>query len=193
MSQYDAGPGDWSDRDWESPDYEPEPQARPQRLALPSWALLAIVVAAVILLCVGLYFIVRAIRGGGAAELPTPTATATRRPMPTFTMTAPLPTATQVPPSPTVVLPTEVPTEPPDTCGIGPGVKVVVVGSNPEGLNLREQPSTTAKVLQTVTDTTRLDVIDGPVTAEDYVWWKVRSKKQVEGWAVAQYLKLEEQ
>jgi hypothetical protein len=194
MSQYDAGPGDWSDRDWESPDYEQEPQAKPRRLALPSWALLAIVVAAVILLCVGLVFIVRAIRNGGdegVAEAPTPTVAATTRALPTSTMTLPAPTATSLPPTATIALPTEVPPteEPLDTGGIVAGGRVEVYNSNPDGLNIRAEASTQSESLQRVTDTTRMQVLDGPVQGEGYVWWKVKTKKGTEGWAVGQYLK----
>ena len=190
MSQYDAGPGDYSDREWEAPDWEQEPQATRQRLALPPWALLAIVVAAVILLCVGLYFIVRAIREGSATEAPTPTATATRRALPTATLTLPAPTATIALPTATIELPTLEPVEPPpDTGGFEAGVKVVVRGVNPDGLNIRAEPSTKSKVLKTVTDTTVLTIIGGPETAEQFVWWKVE-RKGVEGWAVGKYLKL---
>ena len=194
MSQYDAGPGDYSDREWDAPDWEQEPQATRQRLALPPWALLAIVVAAVILLCVGLFLIVRAIREGSATEAPIPTATATRRALPTATLTLPVPTATIALPTATLELPTLEPTElpPADTGGIALGVNVVVVGTNPDGLNIRAEPSTSAKLLKNVRDKTTLEVLDGPVQAESYVWWKVRPvrDKTVEGWAVGQYLEL---
>jgi uncharacterized protein YgiM (DUF1202 family) len=157
--------------------------------------LLAIVVAAVILLCVGLVFIVRAIRDGGAAEEPTPTATATRLVLPTATMTLQPPTVTVPLPTATIALPTLEPTEPPpppDTSGIEPGVRVVVKGVNPDGLNIRAKPTTNSKVLQTVTDTTVLTVLDGPEQGEGYNWWKVKSKKGTEGWVVGQYVELKQ-
>ena len=192
MSQYDAGPGDYSDREWEAPDWEQEPQATRQRLTLPPWALLAIVVAAVILLCVGLVFIVRAIREGGAAEEPTPTATATRPILPTATMTLLPPTATSPLPTATVALPTLAPTNeplPPDTGGIEPGIRVVVQGAD-GGLNIRSEPSTSAKVVKTVNNKTPLEVLDGPEQADSYVWWQVRPvrDRQSVGWAVSNYL-----
>jgi hypothetical protein len=157
--------------------------------------LLAIVVAAVILLCVGLVFIVRAIREGGAAEEPTPTATATRPVLPTATRTLSPPTVTVALPTATIALPTSEPTEeplPPDTSGIEPGVQVVVQGSNPDGLNIRAEPSTSAKVLKTVNDKTTLDVLEGPEQADSYLWWKVRPvrDKKTVGWVVGQYLQL---
>lgn len=195
MSQYDAGPGDYSDREWEAPDWEQEPQATRQRLTLPPWALLAIVVAAVILLCVGLFFIVRAIREGSAAEAPTPTATATRIVLPTATMTPQPPTATVALPTETIALPTQEPTVaplPPDTGGIEPGVKVVVKGTSPDGLNIRAQASTKSKILKNVKDKTTLEVLEGPEQAEGYVWWKVKPVRdpKIVGWAVSQYLEL---
>jgi len=195
MSQYDAGPGDYSDREWEAPDWEQEPQATRQRLTLPPWALLAIVVAAVILLCVGLWFIVRAIREGSATEAPISTATATRPVLPTATMTLRAPTATIALPTATTALPTLAPTEaplPPDTGGIEPGVRVVVRGVNPDGLNIRAQASTQSKILKNVKDKTTLEVLEGPVQAEGYVWWRVKPVRdpKIEGWAVGQYLEL---
>lgn len=190
MSQYDAGPGDYSDREWEAPDWEQEPQATRQRFTLPPWALLAVVVAAVILLCIGLTFIVRAIRDGSATEEPTPEVTATRLALPTATLTLPAPTVTVGLPTPTVALPTLEPTEAPpsDTGGIEPGINVVVRGVNPDGLNIRRRPTTSSRVLQVVNDDTVLEVIDGPETGEDYVWFKVRTRRGTEGWTVSQYL-----
>lgn len=195
MSQYDAGPGDYSDREWEAPDWEQEPQATRQRLTLPPWALLAIVVAAVILLCVGLFFIVRAIREGSAAEEPTATATATRPVLPTATMTPRPPIATVALPTATIAPPTVEPTVaplPPDTGGIEAGAKVVVQGTSPDGLNIRAQASTKSKILKNVKDKTTLEVLEGPEQAEGYVWWKVKAVRdpKIVGWAVGQYLKL---
>jgi LPS O-antigen subunit length determinant protein (WzzB/FepE family) len=54
MTQYDAGPGDWSDREWEEPDRKRKPHTTRRRLVLPPWALLAILVGVVIVLCVAL-------------------------------------------------------------------------------------------------------------------------------------------
>ena len=50
MTQYDAGPGEWSDREWESPDRKRMRHAKRRGPILPPWALLAIVVGIVILL-----------------------------------------------------------------------------------------------------------------------------------------------
>ena len=49
MTQYDAGPGDWSDREWEAPDKKQRPHATKPRLVLPPWALLASLIGIVIL------------------------------------------------------------------------------------------------------------------------------------------------
>jgi uncharacterized protein YgiM (DUF1202 family) len=109
--------------------------------------------------------------------------------MPTLTMTLPLPTPAGLPPTPTVSLPTEVPTEepwPPDTGGIEVGRQARVTGAGK--LNIREEANMHSKVLQVVTDTTKLTVLDGPVEGEGYAWWKVRSKKGTEGWVVGSYL-----
>jgi hypothetical protein len=69
--------------------------------------LLAILVGVVIILCVSLVLVVRAIRGGGDKETPTPAATVTAETQPTA---APTPTAELgEPPTPTIVLPIESP------------------------------------------------------------------------------------
>ena len=143
----------------------------------------------------GLFLIVRAIREGGAEEAAAPAATATPRALPTATLTLPAPTATIALPTATIELPTLEPTEvplPPDTGGIETGARVAVQGTNPDGLNIRADASTESKILKNVKDKTTLEVLDGPVQADGYVWWKVRPirDKKIEGWAVGQYLEL---
>lgn len=188
MTQYDAGPGDRSDREWESPGKKSRPHARRRRVTLPPWALLAILIAIIILLCVGLILIVRAIQGGDDQETPTPTATATRTTQPTATW---VPTAiiTQTPTA-TVVLPLERTPEPSPFTEIAPGATVVVQGTLGTGLNLRQQPTTEAQVVKGVKEGTELLVIEGPTEADGYVWWKLRTPDGSEGWGATNWLVL---
>ena len=124
MTQYDAGPGDWSDRPWEDPDKKPRPQAR-RRVTLPPWALLAILVGVIILLCVGLVMIVQAIRRGGEEETPVPTFTSTAMLAATDTAVPAGSTAT-ITPTATMDLPISTPESTPSGEIIEPGVTVVV-------------------------------------------------------------------
>jgi hypothetical protein len=188
MTQYDAGPGEWSDRPWDDPDKKPTSQARRHRLALPPWALLAILVAIVILLCVSLVLIIQAIKGGGGDEA-TATPTATLELAPTATLTLIRPTV-PISVTNTVVLPvgTPVETAPPTT--IEPGAMVVVTGTGGAGLRVREQPTTYAKILVTAREGTVLIVLEGPRDSDGYVWWRLRTPDGIEGWAAATYLVL---
>ncbi len=189
MTQYDAGPGDRSDRPWDDPERKAKPQARRRRLALPPWALLAALVAVVILLCVGLVLIVRAIRGNDDRPTATPLATVTSAAAPSATV--PLVTASPaVTPTDTVVLPGVTPADTPGPGGIRPGALVVVQGTQGAGLNLREQPSTTGKVAGKAREGTVLTVLEGPTEADDYVWWKLRAPDGAEGWGAANWLVL---
>ncbi len=191
MTQYDAGPGDWSDRPWEDPEKKPQPHAKRRRVSLPPWALLAILAAVIIVLCVSLVLIVRAIRGGGEDETatPLPSATATVRqtaviPLPTT------PTAALTPPTATVVLPIGGTAEATPFTEIAPGATVVVKGTAGAGLNLRQQPSTYARVVGSSKEGTELTVLDGPREADGYVWWQLRAKDGTEGWGAANWLAL---
>ena len=189
MTQYDAGPGDWSDRPWEDPDKKPKPQARRRRVILPPWALLAILVALVILVCASLVLIIRAIRGGGDEELPTPRPTVTAAAPATATVALLTPTSA-IAPTNTVVLPIETPepTSPPTE--IGPGTLVIVQGTVGAGLNLREQPTTYGKVVGNAPEDTVLTVLEGPKDSDGYVWWRLRAPDGVEGWGAANWLVL---
>lgn len=190
MTQYDAGPGDRSDREWESPDYVPAPHTRRRGPTLPPWALLAIVVGVLILLCVALVLGLRALRNRSRAE-PTPSATATRFVVPLGTQA---PTAVQTgsalqTPSPTVVLPA-LTTVPPGLTEIAPGVEVTVQGVGEDGLNVRAEPNTDADILETVDEGSSLTILEGPSEGSGYTWWKVRTAAGTEGWVVVDFLVL---
>ena len=188
MTQYDAGPGDWSDRPWEDPDKKPRPQAR-RRVTLPPWALLAILVGVIILLCVGLVMIVQAIRRGGEEETPVPTFTSTAMLAATDTAVPAGSTAT-IPPTATMDLPISTPESTPSGEIIEPGVTVVVEGTQGAGLRLRASATTEGRLVTAVREGTALTVVDGPEEADGYVWWKVRAPDGKEGWGAANWLVL---
>jgi len=151
---------------------------------------LAILAAVIILLCVSLVLIVRALRDGGDEEAttPLPSATATAR----QTAVIPLPTTptAAISPTATVVLPIEGTVVPTPITEIGPGATVVVSGTAGAGLNLRQQPSTYASVEGSYDEGTELTVLDGPREADGYVWWQLRAEDGTEGWAAADWLAL---
>jgi hypothetical protein len=202
MTQYDAGPGDLSDRPWEDPDRKPQPHARRRKVALPPWALLAVLVGIIILLCVGLVLLVQAIRGRDGQETPVPTATATLAAAPSATVALETATA-EVAPTNTVVLPlgtagaidtpsVPVEIEPGLPGEIGPGALVIVQGTLGSGLNLRTEPSTAAELVTNAAEGTVLTVLEGPQEADGYLWWKLRTPDGEEGWAADEWLTLNE-
>ena len=187
MTQYDAGPGDWSDRPWEDPDKKPQPHAKRRRVSLPPWTLLAAFIAIVFILCLSLVLIVRAIRNKSSRATPTAITTTVQTVSPaTRTPTVSL----EGTPTPTVVLPIEGTVEPTPITEIGPGATVMVIGTGGAGLNLRQQPSTYAKIEASAKEGAELVVIEGPTEADGYAWWKVRTADGKEGWGVSKWLVL---
>lgn len=190
MPQYDAGPGEWSDRPWEDPERKPKkPQAKRRPVTLPPWALLAILVGVLIVLCVLLVLLVRGLGGDDEGEELTPLPTETGEVSPSATVSLITPTSA-VTPTDTVVLPvgTSEPTTAPTE--IGPGALVVVQGTKGAGLNLRQQPTTYAKVVSNAREGTVLTVLEGPKEADGYEWWKVRTPDGKEGWGAGDWLAL---
>ena len=188
MTQYDAGPGDWSDREWEEPDRKRKPHTTRRRLVLPPWALLAILVGVVIVLCVALVLLVRALKDGREEEPSVPAATSTAEPLPTDTPTL-LTVIVQTPllsTEPSTVL-TE---EPPTSTEIAPGASVVVKGTGGAGLNVREEPSKQARIVVSAKEGTKLTVLEGPEEAGGYVWWKLQTQDGKEGWGASEWLTL---
>ncbi len=113
----------------------------------------------------------RSLLGSFRAASPSPTPTVTRI-RPTVTL---LPTSTPAPtPTPTPNIPS----------AIAKGVWVAVV----QGVNFRKDASTGAQIIRTLGDGEVLQVIDGPVSANDFTWWKLRDPNGTEGWAAQDYL-----
>ena len=71
------------------------------------------------------------------------------------------------------------------------GAQAAVHGVGVDKLNIRNRPSLTdSQVLFREEEGKRFDVIGGPQQADGYTWWQVRDPQfQVEGWAVANYLR----
>ena len=106
----------------------------------------------------------------------TPAPTRTPRPSATFTPTAtptrtPTPTATPLPPG-----------------QIGVGASVVVQTTTGANLIARAAPGTDAPVRSQFPNGTVLQVIDGPVDADNYTWWRVQGSAG-DGWSVGAFLR----
>jgi hypothetical protein len=102
------------------------------------------------------------------APAPIDTPATVVEPTPTFTPDTPEPT-------PTITL-TPVPGT---TLAVGEPARVVSGG----GLNLRETPSTGATLVTRLGTGQRVTVTEGPVSADDYVWWRVDDGQGNVGWA----------
>ena len=86
-------------------------------------------------------------------------------------------------------IPTVVITNTPVPLSVGVQAAVYDVGN--DQLNVRNIPSLTeSQVLFRVDEGTLFSIIDGPQEADGFTWWQVRDAQyQVEGWAVANYLR----
>jgi Bacterial SH3 domain len=120
------------------------------------------------------------------------TAVATAAHAPTLTPTT-APTAPQTPtPAPTVaptVTPTVVPTVTPSstmaqpTGGLAPGDKARVITA--VGVNVRNLASTEGTLIGRLPRDAMVTVLEGPVRADDYSWWKVDNGAGLSGWVAA--------
>jgi hypothetical protein len=158
----------------ETKESKPTVSIRPQpgqtELNWREWLmLLGIIVVAVVICTYGGQAVVRSF--AAAPTTPTPTATRVRQP-----------TVTPIP-SPTPAQPTATPT-PNIPTAIESGVYVTVI----EGVNFRQESSTSAQIIRTLGAGEVLQVIEGPVSANDLTWWKLRDPNGVEGWAAQDFL-----
>jgi hypothetical protein len=98
----------------------------------------------------------------------------------------PTPMMVQNTPVPLISTPTLVPAVPAE---IAIGVYVKVSDTKGNDLSFRGGPSVNYARLKIVAEGSVLKVLDGPVEADDYVWWQLQDVSDgMVGWAVADYL-----
>jgi len=68
------------------------------------------------------------------------------------------------------------------------GGNVMVAGTGVAQLRLRAGPGLTQETVATLEDGTRLTVLEGPATADEHEWWKVRTADGQEGWVAGDWL-----
>jgi hypothetical protein len=133
---------------------------------------------------------------GTATEVTIPTEGATGEETPGEGSTASPPSGATPPTQPPTGNQTATPgpgvTEPPDSnggeVGIYLGAIVEVVNTDGAGVNVRADASTSAEVLTVFLDGTQVEVIGGPVEAEEFTWWQITGNEVDSGWIVDVYL-----
>ncbi len=100
---------------------------------------------------------------------------------------APTPTFT---PTPIIFTPT--PTNPPSVGGIAIGNYVQISGTDGQGLRIRSGPGTANPARFLGMDSEVFQVIDGPEMSDDFTWWFLEAPYDPSrsGWAASQYLEV---
>ena len=154
-------------------------QARAHRPAGgPLWLgpLIGCLVGLCALVAIALIIIVRPFSAAPRTALSLAIVTVT--PTPFVPTPTPLPTVTP--------LPTAAPTATPAGLFIGGDAIVSGTGS---ALRLRSDPGLQSTTLKTVTDGTRLMILEGPREADGLRWWRLHDPSDgAEGWAAETYL-----
>jgi hypothetical protein len=127
-------------------------------------------------IAIGALIVLQPLKSNEGVQVPLVVVTATPTPI--------VPTATL---RPTDVLPsTLAPTATPEGLFVGGDAVVSGTGS---ALRLRSDPGLQSTTLKTVTDGTRLKILEGPREADDLRWWRMQDQSDgAEGWAAETYL-----
>jgi hypothetical protein len=129
-----------------------------------------------VVIAIGALIVFRPIAGSGTVQVPLVVVTVTPTPI--------VPTATLRPTD--VPQPTIAPTATP--AGLFVGGEAIVSGTG-SALRLRSDPGLQATTLKTVSDGTRLKILEGPRDADELRWWRMQDPTDgAEGWAVETYL-----
>ncbi len=154
-------------------------QARSQRPSGgPLWLgpALGCVTGLCLVVAIGALIALRPIQGNEAVQVPLVVVTVTPTPV--------VPTATLRPTD--VPQPTPAPTATPE--GLFVGGQAIVSGTG-SALRLRSDPGLQSTTLKTVTDGTRLKILEGPREADSLRWWRMQDPSDgAEGWAAETYL-----
>lgn len=75
-----------------------------------------------------------------------------------------------------------------NTGGLKVGSVAVVSETGSSGLNMRTEASVSSQHIRTLREGTVVQVLDGPIRDDQYVWWKVRDDSGNTGWVVGRYL-----
>lgn len=98
---------------------------------------------------------------------------------------SPVPTALPVSPTPSLA-PSVGPSPTPE--GLFVGGEAIVSGTG-SALRLRSDPGLQSTTLKTVTDGTRLKILEGPRQADDLTWWRLEDPSDgAQGWAAERFL-----
>ncbi|MBP1464950.1 hypothetical protein EYB53_004430 [Candidatus Chloroploca sp. M-50] len=76
-----------------------------------------------------------------------------------------------------------------DASGITKGVIVMAVSDEGSSIDVHYAPSVAAEIIDSIESGTLLYVTDGPVQAEERIWWEV-SDLETEGWCTTEALRL---
>jgi 3D (Asp-Asp-Asp) domain-containing protein len=74
-----------------------------------------------------------------------------------------------------------------EAAGLEVGSIVTVTGTDGSGLRVRSAPGITKNVLTTIRDGQKLEILDGPETADGLDWYQVKSGS-IKGWSNGKYL-----
>ncbi len=64
------------------------------------------------------------------------------------------------------------------------GGRVTINTTSNSTLRLRETPSLSGNIITSLEDGVVVDVVAGPITAEGFTWWQIRTSDNLEGWSV---------
>ncbi len=176
---------------WEFDDFPP-PEPPPERRRPPpkdrTGTLVRVLLSLFVIGLAALVVMVAVRNRGGEEVPPTPARVEEAKVTPIIATFTPGPTATPVNVLP-VTTPTSAPPAQPVPTAVGVGATVEVAAQG-NGLNMREGPGLTFKILTLLPDGTRLKVIDGPREADGYTWWQVRTLDDGrEGWVAGDFLR----
>ncbi|NKQ34661.1 MAG: SH3 domain-containing protein [Chloroflexi bacterium] len=99
-------------------------------------------------------------------------------PTPNIATPTPIPTFTPVPTPDTAVAPPEVTV----------GYYAIVANTDGIGVSVRGGPSTSNTLITVADEGAIVLILDGPESANTFLWWQVRLEDGTEGWVAGQFL-----